>query len=194
MKTLRFLVLAAVLFAGKSLFAQVPYNYWFRSVDSGGGVANHWFGDSSLTAPHLFLHDASGPVQVPLGVGIIYSSGQIKLDLAVISTVGLSGSYNDLTNKPSITTIQRVRAQTDASGNYTWTYPSAYGSGVVPIISVVAEGGSTVPLNVQIVGVPSNTSVTFKVLSLPSTSILGIVVLGAPAGAQAYLHVTAVAP
>lgn len=90
--------------------------------------------------------------------------------------------------------VQRKRAQTDASGNYTWTYTTAYGGGVIPVISVVAEGGTTVPLNVQLVSAPTNTSVTFKVLSLPSTSVLGITVLGVPTGTQAYLDMTAVAP
>lgn len=90
--------------------------------------------------------------------------------------------------------IRRARIQTDASGNLTWTYSTAFAGGVVPIISVVPEGGSTVPLNVQIVGTPSNTSVTFKVLSLPSTSVLSIVVLGAPTGTQAVLDLMAIAP
>lgn len=105
-------------------------------------------------------------------------------------TAGATGA----TGADGALSIRRIRAQTDASGNYTWTYSSTFGSGVVPVISVVAEGGSTIPLNVQIVGTPSNTSVTFKVLSLPSTSVLGIVVLGAPAGTQCFLDITAIAP
>ncbi len=91
--------------------------------------------------------------------------------------------------------IQRTRVQTDASGNYTWTYPVAYPSGVVPVLTAISESASsTVPQGVQIVGVPTNTSATFKVINLPSTSVLSIVVLGAPTAAQAYIHLTAVAP
>lgn len=112
-----------------------------------------------------------------------------------LATVATSGSYNDLTSKPTIQTIQRARVQTDASGNYTWTYPVAYGAGVVPVISAISESASsTVPQGVQIVGVPTNTSATFKVINLPSTSVLSIVVLGAPTAAQAYIHLTAIAP
>lgn len=100
----------------------------------------------------------------------------------------------DKTKLDALPLIQRIRVQTDSSGSYTWTYPTAYGSGVIPVVSVVAEGGSTVPLNVQLASAPTNTSATFKVLTLPSTSVLSIVVLGAPAGAQAYLDITATAP
>lgn len=115
------------------------------------------------------------------------------------STTGTgAATYNGTTkalNIPTPPAIQRVRVQTDSSGNYTWTYPSAYPSGVVPVISCLTESASsTVPQGVQIVGVPTNTSCTFKVINLPSTSVLSVVVLGAPAGAQAYLHLTAIAP
>lgn len=117
------------------------------------------------------------------------------------TTLGATGSVAGLmsaTDKAKIDALvltQRARAQTDSSGSYTWTYPVAYGSGVVPIISVVSESASTtIPQGVQIIGVPTNTSCTFKVINLPSTSVLGIVVIGAPGGAQAYLHLTATSP
>lgn len=114
---------------------------------------------------------------------------------APLGMVAYTNNYTDLLGKPAIgTVIQSTRAQTDASGNLTWTYPNAYAGGVVPHISVVGEGGSTVPLNFQIVGVPTNTSVTIKVISLPSTSVLGIAVLGAPTGTQAYVHIYAKDP
>lgn len=111
-----------------------------------------------------------------------------------LATVATTGSYNDLSSKPTIQAIQRTRVQTNSTGDYTWTFPAAYGTGVIPVISAVSESSSTtVPQGVQIVAI-SNTSVTIKVINLPSTSVLSIVVLGAPAGAQAYVHLTAVAP
>ena len=111
-----------------------------------------------------------------------------------LATVATSGSYTDLTSKPTIQTIQRTRVQTNSTGDYTWTFPTAYGTGIIPVISVVSESASsTIPQGVQIVAI-SNTSVTIKVINLPSTSVLSIVVLGAPAGAQAYVHLTAIAP
>jgi hypothetical protein len=112
---------------------------------------------------------------------------------ATTSAAGLE-SAADKTQLTALPSIQRLRVQTDASGNYTWTYGTAFPGGIVPVIGVVAEGGSTVPLNVQTVGAPTNTSVVFKVLSLPSTSVLSVVVLGAPTGTQAYLDLTAMSP
>jgi hypothetical protein len=122
------------------------------------------------------------PVAIGFGTGILWDHTNhiIKFDSTILPTAA--------------PLIQRIRVQTNSSGSYTWTYPTAFGAGVVPVISVVAEGGATVPLNVQISAAPTNTSVTVQVLTLPSTSLLGIVVLGAPAGAQAYVDITATAP
>lgn len=84
---------------------------------------------------------------------------------------------------------QHKRIQTDSSGNYTWTFDTPFSA--APQVSVVPEGGSIVPILVQITSAPTTTSVTFKVWSLPSTSILGIATLGAPVGAQAWLQLAA---
>ena len=103
--------------------------------------------------------------------------------------------YSAITGAPTVQAVQRTRVQTNATGDYTWTYPVAYAPGVIPVITAVSESASsTVPQGVQIVGVPTNTSATFKVINLPSTSVLSIVVLGAPTAAQAYIHLTAIAP
>jgi len=113
---------------------------------------------------------------------------------ATTSTAGLE-SAADKTKLDSLPSIQRLRVQTDASGNYTWTYPTAYGSGVVPIIGCQIETATTtVPVNVQIIGTPTNTSCVIKVLSAPTVNVLGVLVLGTPAGTQAYLHLTATTP
>lgn len=95
----------------------------------------------------------------------------------------------------SVVAPQRIRVQTDASGNVTWVYGTAFGAGVVPVISVVSETASTtIPQGVQIIGTPTNTQCVFKVINLPATSVLGIVVLGAPTGTQAYIDAYAMAP
>lgn len=181
-----------------SIFGQSAYNYKIDTVNAAvNNYDQHWFGSSLRVTPAIFVHDpaSSGPVLADLGTGILFQSGAIKFDLSLISTVGLSGVYSDLTGKPTILSIQRARAQTDASGNYTWTYPVAYGSGVIPVISALSETASTsIPQGVQIIGVPTNTSCVFKVLNLPATSVLGITVIGVPTGAQAYLHITAQLP
>lgn len=144
----------------------------------------------------------SAKMDAPLGLSSQYINGTGALTTfpaipaaQVNSDWSASSGVAQILNKPPIQTIQRTRVQTDASGNYTWVYPVAYPIGVIPVITAVSESSSsTVPQGVQIVGVPTNISATFKVINLPSTSVLSIVVLGAPTAAQAYIHLTAVAP
>lgn len=179
-------ILASIFAAlSSSAFAINPYDFQIvqRNSTNTGPITVFCpipasAGDGILVCNGL----TSGPEIAALGHGLGFGSGQlIVTGLTAADVSGLS-------------VIQKSRAQTNGTGDYTWSYPNAYGSGIVPIISVVPEGGSSVPLNVQIVGTPTNTSCTFKVLSLPSTSVLSIVVLGAPTGTQAYLHMTAIAP
>lgn len=96
-------------------------------------------------------------------------------------------------NKPAIQAIQRVRAQTNTSGVYTWTFPSAYGSGTTPVISLTVEDGTSSTWNHQVTAI-SNTSVTIQLQKTNAVTILGISVLGIAATPQAYVHLTAVAP
>lgn len=110
-----------------------------------------------------------------------------------LATVATSGAYSDLTGKPTIQAIQRTRVQTNSSGAYTWTFPVAYGAGVIPIISLDIEDGSAAIWNSQLTAV-SNTSATIQLAKSTAVTILGISVLGVAATPQAYVHLTAVAP
>lgn len=98
------------------------------------------------------------------------------------------------TDYMGLASVQRARVQSDASGNLTWTYPVAFPNGSIPIIAALPEGGTSVLTNIQIVGTPTNTSTTFKVLQPSGLTILGLQVLGPATGIQAYLHVFAVVP
>lgn len=85
---------------------------------------------------------------------------------------------------------QRVRAQTNSSGTYTWTYTNAYASGTTPIIAAVAEDSSGGALtNVQITSI-SNTSVTVQARRV--STILGVLTL--TTNPQVYVHLRAVGP
>lgn len=100
----------------------------------------------------------------------------------------LSGSVNSIQGLVSGRYIQTFRQLTDANGNLTIVL-SGFNSGVIPKAVGIAEANSsTIPVNVQIVGTPSHTGVTFKVLRSPTTSVLGIVVLGEPVSFQCYVH------
>lgn len=64
---------------------------------------------------------------------------------------------------------------------YTWTYPTAFGAGVVPICNGIAQTASGVTdlVNVQIEGTPTNTQCTFRIArySRSFLSLLGLDVL-----------------
>lgn len=81
----------------------------------------------------------------------------------------------------------------------TWTYPTPYTAGIVPIIEALAEGpasGGTAAnlFNVQLVGPPTNTSCKFRVntVSAATINLLGLVNLNlfsqAPSGVR--IHAT----
>jgi hypothetical protein len=89
---------------------------------------------------------------------------------------------------------------TYAGTDYTWTYPSSFATGVVPIIEAlaVAPAASTALFNVQLVGDPTNVSCKLRVNSIPaaSVSLLGLINLNLfqQAASGVKLHVTARAP
>lgn len=138
-----------------------------------------------------FSGDYNDLDNLPNLADVAYSGDYDDLDnLPNLADVATSGDYNDLINKPSSTVSYRARVQTDGSGNYTWTYPSSFASAPNVQATVEAPSGSVL-YSVQLVGAPSTTQATFKVISSPTTSILGIVVVGQPVGAQAYINISA---
>lgn len=125
---------------------------------------------------------------------IVWMNGTINSTTTEASSVfhGLMSSV-DKVKMDTLKDIQTARVQTDASGNYTWTYPVAFNGGSVPRISALVETSSgTVPYNVQIVGTPTATSTVLKVLSSPTLTVLGINVLGSSVGTQSYLDLMAI--
>lgn len=111
--------------------------------------------------------------------------------------VTIEGATIDKTNRkliiPAAPEIQRTRQQTNSVGAYSWTFPTAYGSGVTPIISAVCEGASSSTWNVQITSV-SNTGVTVQVTRTTPVTVVGVSVLGVSLSPQTYVHLTAIAP
>ncbi len=94
---------------------------------------------------------------------------------------------------------RKDRLQTAADGTLTWTYSTAFGSGVVPRICAVAEtsAGNTDVYNVQIVGTPTNTSASILVNRVQKSvaSLLGLTVLSVPASpGVTWVHLLALEP
>jgi len=85
-----------------------------------------------------------------------------------------------------------------AASTYTWTYPTAFGAGVVPVCSAIVQvsAGNQDLFNVQLSGVPTNTQCTFQINRV-SAGLLSLL-LGAlsinPTPVAATLHVIALEP
>lgn len=95
---------------------------------------------------------------------------------------------------PGTANIQKIRATTNSSGVYTWTFPDAYPPGVTPVISLVAEAPSSATIyNYRITAI-SNTSVTIAVTRSTPVTVLTLSVLGVESAAATTVHITAVAP
>lgn len=84
-----------------------------------------------------------------------------------------------------------------AAGTYTWTYPTAFGSGVSPIVCAIAQvpGGTTDLFNVQVVGSPTDTQCTFQINRV-SAGLFGLLTgaLGINTPVAATLHMFALEP
>jgi hypothetical protein len=85
------------------------------------------------------------------------------------------------------------------TATYTWTYPNPFGAGVVPICNCIAEdpaNSASDSFNVQVVGAPSATQATFRIVR--QTSGLFGLILGAigfnPTPATVNLHLMALEP
>ncbi|QDZ07459.1 hypothetical protein FPZ24_08175 [Sphingomonas panacisoli] len=85
-----------------------------------------------------------------------------------------------------------------AATTYAWTYPTAFGSGVVPIVSAIVQvpNGNTDLFNVQVMGTPTNTGCVFQINRV-SAGLLSLL-LGAlsinPTPVAATLHMLALEP
>lgn len=136
-------------------------------------------GPTGLTGPTSTTPGPTGPQGVPGATG---ASGSI----------GAQGNPGIDAEQP------RREILTYAGVDLTWTYPSAFTSGVVPVISGIAASTGTALYNVQIVGTPTNISCVLRVNSIPtaSVSLVGLLSLTlfqqAPTGVK--IHVTARTP
>lgn len=85
-----------------------------------------------------------------------------------------------------------------AASTYTWTYPTAFAAGVVPVCSAIVQvsAGNQDLFNVQLSGAPTNTQCTFQINRV-SAGLLSLL-LGAlsinPTPVAATLHMIALEP
>jgi len=93
---------------------------------------------------------------------------------------------------------KQIIVMPSAATTYTWTYPTAFGAGVVPIVSAIVQvsAGNQDLFNVQIMGSPTNTSCTFQINRVSSgllSLLLGALSLN-PTPVAATLHMIALEP
>lgn len=85
--------------------------------------------------------------------------------------------------------IQRIRVQTNTSGQYTWVFPEQFSS--LPVVEITVEDGASASWNHRITSL-SNTAVSIQLDKLTQTSLLGVNLLQIASSPQAYIHITAV--
>lgn len=180
-----------------------------------GTTLQYLRGDGSLaTFPLLF----DGTYASLTGKPTLFNGAYSSLSgIPTFATVAATGAYSDLSgkptipaaqvqsdwnattglgvvlNKPTIQAIQRIRAQTSTTGAYTWTFPVAYGTGIIPVVEISVEDNSGAQWSHNITAL-TNTSMTIQLTKTTAVTVVGISVLGIAATPQAYVHLTAVAP
>lgn len=93
---------------------------------------------------------------------------------------------------------KQIVTMPSAASSYTWTYPTAFGAGVVPAVCAIVQvsAGNQDLFNVQVVGSPTNTQCTFQINRV-SAGLLSLL-LGAlsinPTPVAATLHMFALEP
>lgn len=93
---------------------------------------------------------------------------------------------------------KQIQLMPAAAATYKWTYPTPFKAGVVPVCNAIVQvpSGNTDLFNVQIIGAPTATDVTFQI-SRVSTGLLSLLT-GAlsinPTPVAATLHMIALEP
>lgn len=164
---------------------------WF--IDTMHAPPHHFIGETGWTTDKAsaFNFAGQGP-QGPAGPQGAQGAQGAQGQAGANGTNGTNGAPGTVT--------QQLRATTDATGLYVWTYPNAYAGGVVPVVEAIAEGPNPqagVQVNVQLEGAPTNTSARFRVTKSNQSvvALLGLTILSIPASVGAtVIHVTARAP
>lgn len=115
------------------------------------------------------------------------------------SAKGATATQFAMSDHTHASKARKDRLQTAADGTLTWTYSTAFGSGVVPRICAVAETGvgATDVYNVQIVGTPTNVSAQVLVNRVQRSvaALIGLTVLSVPPSpGVTWVHLLALEP
>lgn len=98
--------------------------------------------------------------------------------VADTGSVGMSDKRYALADHTHASKARKQRVTGIKTSTYTWVYPTPFDAGVVPIPNAIAGDPSNNAndcYNVQIVGTPSNTQCTFRIVR-QSTGLLSLLI------------------
>lgn len=155
-------------------------------------------GSSGTTLPSILIQNRASDGAQTMQIASLVGGGSVGDYFGSNVMTPDQSLAVDLRGADGALSIQRQRVATASTGLYTWTYPIAYGAGVVPIIQANCEGpdpqNGTV-VNAQLEGTPTNTSCKIRVSrSTTTVQVLGINVLSLVASVATTIHLTATAP
>lgn len=130
--------------------------------------------------------------QAIAGLNIPTMATSAPPSVADSSTAGAPSTQYAGANHTHASKARKEIKAVSASGLFTWTFPTAFSSGVVPICNAIAicPSGTTQLVNVQQEGDATNTQVTFRITVYQQSvaSLLGLTILslgsGPPAGTK----------
>lgn len=151
-------------------------------------------------AAFFSLEPAPAPDNSPDGLRASIPTMATGTPPAVADT-GAAGSNSNQFTGPAHTHASKARKQIatqgGASATYVWTYPVAFGVGIVPIVNAIVQvaNGNTDLFNVQVIGAPTNTGCTFQI-SRVSAGLFGLLTgaLGINTPVAVTLHMLALEP
>lgn len=93
---------------------------------------------------------------------------------------------------------KQITTMGSAATTYAWTFPTAFPTGVVPIVSAIVQvpAGNTDLFNVQVMGAPTNTGCVFQINRVSSglLAVLAGALSVNPTPIAATLHMLALEP
>lgn len=115
------------------------------------------------------------------------------------ASVGAAVNQFSPANHTHCSKIRKYRAVAVTTATYAWTYPTAFTTGIVPVCQAIVEdpaNSANDSYNVEIAGVPTATSATFRIIR-QSTGLLSLLT-GAlsinPTPGNVNLHLTCFEP
>lgn len=123
----------------------------------------------ATTVTNQIAQKADKTIATTSADGLMSAADKTKLDS--LSTVATSGSYNDLTDTPTIPTVQS--GQTGTNTNYVYSSAADEDYRVLSDISCT-RAGDVVKLQGRTWGMPSNSSLDLVTLPLASSSMAGL--------------------